>query len=94
MDKNHQRSISIAVSFGDVEALERLGSGCTTLQCPECGQAGRRWGNPGAEMRFDGFEPLSSGGKGFVLARCLACRQEVLLPHRAALPGSKASASP
>lgn len=84
MEKNRLHSISIAVSFGDEEALQRLGSGCAPLQCPECNGVGKRYGNPGEEMRFEGFEPLSTGGKGHMLARCLRCKKEVLLPHRAA----------
>ena len=84
MEKNRQNSISIAVSFGDEDALRQLGSGCAILQCPECGEPGKRYGNPSEEMRFEGFEPLSSGGRGHLLARCLRCAQEVLLPHRPA----------
>lgn len=87
-DKNRQRNVSIAVSFGDVEALQRHGSGRVGLVCPECEGKGERLGNPGEEMRFVGFEPLSSGGRGYVLARCLACQQEVLLPHGAAAASS------
>jgi hypothetical protein len=84
MEKNRQNNISIAISFSDENALRRLGSGCVLLQCPECGAQGKRYGNPREEMRFEGFEPLSSGGRGHLLARCLRCAQEVLLPHRSA----------
>ena len=75
---------SRAVSFGDKEALRALGSGSVTLRCPQCDAVGERFGNPGQEMRFVGFEPLSRGGVRYILCRCAACGEEVTLPHRPA----------
>ena len=73
---------SVAASFGDTDALERLGSASTKLTCPECGNTGERHGNPGEDMRFDGFTPLTAGGLGYILAKCHHCQAEVTLPHR------------
>lgn len=81
-ERDRRRYVSVAVSFGDVEGLRRLGSAAVELACPACGANGTRYGNPGEELRFEGFEPLSVGGLGLILARCLRCEERVTLPHR------------
>lgn len=83
-EEDRRRYVSVAVSFGDTHGLLRLGSSTTDLACPACGAIGRRYGNPGEELRFEGFEPLSQGGLLFILARCARCSQRVTLPHRRA----------
>jgi hypothetical protein len=82
-EEDRQRYVSVAVSFGDREALARHGSGVAKLTCPECGHAGERWGNPAEEHRFVGFTPVTAGGRGFILATCDKCVAEVTLPHAA-----------
>lgn len=82
-EEDRQRYVSVAVSFGDREALSRHGSGVATLTCPECGHQGERWGNPSEEHRFVGFEPVTAGGRGFILATCGKCGEDVTLPHAA-----------
>ena len=77
---------SVAASFGDTKALERLGSASVRLECPQCQAVGERHGNPGEDMRFDGFTPLTAGGMGFILAKCHQCQAEVTLPHRKVAP--------
>jgi hypothetical protein len=83
-EEDRLRYVSVAVSFGDREALKRYGSGVMDLACPECGAEGRRWGNPGEDLRFEGFEPVTKGGMGFILCECAKCGEHVTLPHRPA----------
>lgn len=83
-EADRQRYVSVAVSFGDREALKRHGSGVVDLKCPECGAEGSRWGNPGEDLRFEGFEPVSKGGTSYILCACAKCGEHVTLPHRAA----------
>lgn len=83
-EQDRLRSVSVAVSFGDAEMLERHGSGVAGLVCPACGAKGKRYGNPGEEQRYEGFEPLTAGGLLSVLCQCLSCKERVTLPHRRA----------
>lgn len=83
-EEDRLRYVSVAVSFGDRETLSRLGSGVAELVCPECSARGHRFGNPGEEVRFEGFLPLTAGGVSHILARCEGCGKEVTLPHRRA----------
>ena len=80
-EQERRRYASVAVSFGDREALKRHGSGVATLVCPECGAQGARYGNPDEEHRFAGFSPVTEGGKGFILCVCDSCKHQVTLPH-------------
>jgi predicted RNA-binding Zn-ribbon protein involved in translation (DUF1610 family) len=73
---------SVAVSFGHREDLARFGGGVVDLVCPECGAKGTRFGNPGADMRFEGFEPVTRGGLTSIIVRCARCAKEVAVPHR------------
>ena len=82
--EDRRRYVSVAVSFGHVDDLTRLGSAACELSCPACGARGRRYGNPGEDLRFEGFEPFSAGGLLFILARCHGCGERVTLPHRPA----------
>lgn len=75
-------SISVAISFGDEDALQRLGSGVAKLSCPACGAVGVRFGNPGEDLRFEGFTPLTAGGILAIFVRCDHCQARVSLPHR------------
>lgn len=83
-ERDRQRYVSVGVSFGDLEMLERHGSGVVELTCPACGARGRRLGNPGEDFRFEGFQPLSAGGLLYILCECDACGKSVTLPHRRA----------
>ena len=85
-EKDRLCQASVAASFGDTKSLERLGSASEKLVCPECKTSGTRHGNPGEDMRFDGFEPLSGGGIRFILCKCLKCGSKVTLPHRKVVP--------
>ena len=80
-EQDRQRYVSVAVAFGDLEALERHGSSAAELTCPECGAKGRRFGRRSDEWRLEGFEAKTRGGLGFILARCHGCDEEVTLPH-------------
>ena len=80
-EDERQRFVSVAVSFGDLKMLERLGSGVVELSCPECGAKGRRLGDTDEDFRFEGFEPLTKGGMKFILCECNACKARVTLPH-------------
>lgn len=80
-ESDRRHFTSVAVSFGNREDLTRLGSGTQDLTCPSCGARGTRYGNPGGEMRFEGFEPVSRGGLLGIVAKCGACGDEVVLPH-------------
>jgi hypothetical protein len=81
-EEDDRRSfVSVAVSFGDLKMLERLGSGVVEVTCPECGARGRRFGDVDDEFRFEGFEPLTKGGLKFILCECTACKKHVTLPH-------------
>jgi hypothetical protein len=82
--EDRQRYVSVAVSFGDLEMLQRHGSGVAELTCPECGARGKRLGNPGEDFRFEGFEPLTAGGLLYIQCECQACKASVTLPHRRA----------
>jgi hypothetical protein len=81
-DRRHYASV--AVSFGHSEDLQRFGSGVAPITCPECGAVGRRFGNPGADMRFEGFDPVTRGGLTSIILRCDSCSKEVTAPHRRA----------
>ncbi len=82
-DEQSRRSfISVAVSFGDREALARLGAGAAEVTCPACGARGTRYGDKRSDFRFEGFTPLTAGGLTSILCRCAACEKEVTLPHR------------
>lgn len=72
---------SVAVSFGNRDDLARLGSGACDLTCPSCGARGTRYGNPGGDMRFEGFDPVTRGGLVGIVVKCDACADEVVLPH-------------
>ena len=74
--------VSAAVSFGNVDALQRHGSGAAELTCPACGATGTRYGNPGEDMRFLGFTPVTAGGIAGIVCTCHKCKAEVTLPHR------------
>lgn len=83
-ERERLRYVSVAASFGDLEMLARRGSGVVELTCPACGARGKRFGNPGEDFRFEGFQPLSAGGLLFILCECEGCRKSVTLPPRAA----------
>lgn len=83
-EADRRRYVSVAVSFGHVDTLERLGSGALKLRCPSCAAEGVRYGNPGEDFRFEGFTPLTAGGLLFILVECDRCKARVTLPHRRA----------
>lgn len=87
-NENEQRErlafASVGASFGDVEMLQKHGSGAVDLTCPACGARGRRFGNPGEDFRFEGFQPVTAGGLLFIQCECEACKESVTLPHRKA----------
>ena len=80
-EADRRAAVSVAISFGDTEALKRLGSGVVALRCPECGAMGRRLGHPGEPFLLQGFAPKTQGGLKAILATCDACKKEVTLPH-------------
>ena len=79
-EEDRRAYLSVAVSFGDEEALRRLGAAVSSLTCPECGASGRQLGAPPQPSRLEGFTPLTKGGTRAILATCDACQARVTLP--------------
>ncbi len=72
--------LSVAVSFGDEEALKKWGARVESLTCPECGARGRILGGGDAGLVLEGFTAQTKGGTHAILATCDACQNSVTLP--------------
>lgn len=73
--------LSVAVSFGNVDSLNKWGARAATATCPECGATGRMLGGRGTELVLEGFTPLTKGGVKAILATCNKCQEAVTLPY-------------
>lgn len=72
--------LSVAISFGNVDSLQKWGARATAATCPECGATGRVLGGRGTDLVLEGFTPLTKGGAKAILATCHKCEESVTLP--------------